>query len=245
MRSLAPALDLLADVIRRPSFRETEVRRQRDLRLASLLQQRDQPNALAELAFYSIVFPAGHPYHNSAGGDSASTASLDSAMVRRFYDRAMRPSNASFVVVGDLTENDARRALAERFGNWRVPGGAPVVPAVTVDPLRQGATHVYLVDKPNAAQSVIDIGWPGVDRISPDYAPLMVMNSLLGGSFTSRLNMNLRENHGYTYGAGSRFSFRRVARPLHRLSRGTHQRHRLVARRVLPGVARRARHADP
>lgn len=213
VRSMAPALDLMADVIRRPTFADAEVRRQRDLRLANLLQQRDQPNALAELAFYSIVYPAGHPYHQSAGGDSASTAALDSATVRRFYDRAIRPGNARVVVVGDLTESVARQALAQRFGDWRGGGAPATVPPVTVEPLRQDGTHVYLVDKPNAAQSVIDIGWPGVDRLSPDYAPLMVMNSLLGGAFTSRLNMNLREAHGYTYGAGSRFSFRKAPGP--------------------------------
>lgn len=213
VRSLAPALDLMADVIRRPTFADAEVRRQRDLRLANLLQQRDQPDALAELAFYSIVYPSGHPYHNGAGGDSASTASLDSIAVRRFYGRAIRPGNARFVVVGDLTEGAARQALAQRFGDWRVAGAPATPPAIAVEPLRQSGTHLYLIDKPNAAQSVIEIGWPGVDRLSPDYAPLMVMNSLLGGAFTSRLNMNLREAHGYTYGAGSRFSFRKAPGP--------------------------------
>ena len=213
VRSLGPALDLLADVIRRPAFLEVEVRRQRELHLASLLQQRDRPNALAELAFYSIVYPSGHPYHHSAAGDSASTAALDSAAVRAFYGKAVRPSNARFVVVGDLAEADARREIARRFGDWRVPGAGAIVPAVTISPLRQAQTRVYLVDKPNAAQSVIEIGWPGANRLSPDYAPLMVMNSLLGGSFTSRLNMNLRETHGYTYGAGSRFSFRKAPGP--------------------------------
>lgn len=213
VRSLGPALDLMADVIRRPAFADAEVRRQRDLRLANLLQQRDQPNALAELAFYSIVYPEGHPYHKSAGGDSTATASLDSASVRQFYGRVIRPSTASFVVVGDLTQRDARQAIAHRFEDWRVAGAAPTVPPVTVAPRRQEGTRVYLVDKPNAAQSVIEIGWPGVDRLSPDYAALMVMNSLLGGAFTSRLNMNLREVHGYTYGAGSRFSFRKAPGP--------------------------------
>ena len=213
VRSLGPALDLMADVIRRPALSEVEVRRQRDLRLANLLQQRDQPGALADLAFNSIVFPAGHPYHNSAGGDSAAVASLDSSAVRAFYARAVRPANARLVIVGDLAADDARAEITRRFGDWSGGGGAVAVPPVTVAPRQQEATTVYLVDKPHAAQSVISIGWPGVDRRSPDYAPLMVMNSLLGGSFTSRLNMNLRETHGYTYGASSRFSFRTAPGP--------------------------------
>jgi len=213
VRTLDPALDLLADVIRRPTFRADEVRRQRDLRLTALLQQRDQPNALADLAFNAVVFPAGHPYHRSAGGDSASIAALDSARVRGFYARAIRPDSARVVVVGDLGEADARARLERRLGDWRVPGPPAVPPAVTVAPHREARTRVYLVDKPGAAQSVITIGWPGVERRSPDYAALMVMNTLLGGSFSSRLNANLREEKGYTYGAGSRFAFRLVPGP--------------------------------
>ncbi len=212
-RSLGPALDLMADVIRRPAFSAAEVRRQRDLRLASLLQQRDQPEALADLAFNAIVFPMGHPYHASAGGDSASVAAFDSAAVRAFYARAVTPGNARVVIVGDISAADARAEMARRLGTWTTSTTRAVAPPLTVAPLRQARTRVYLVDKPNAAQSVINIGWPGVDRLSPDYAPLMVMNSLLGGSFTSRLNMNLREEKGYTYGARSRFNFRRAPGP--------------------------------
>ncbi|MBK9976440.1 MAG: insulinase family protein [Gemmatimonadetes bacterium] len=213
VRSLGPALDLLADVVRRPTFSAAEVRRQRDLRLANLLQQRDQPNALADLAFNAIVYPAGHPYHNSAGGDSASVAAFDSSAVRAFYTRAVRPERASAVIVGDLDASDARAQLARRLGEWAATGTAATAAPVTVAARRETSTRVYLVDKPNAAQSVITIGWPGVDRLSPDYAPLMVMNTLLGASFTSRLNMNLRETHGYTYGASSRFAFRPVPGP--------------------------------
>lgn len=213
VRSLGPALDLLADVVRRPTFSAIEVRRQRDLRLAAILQQRDQPNALADLAFNAIVFPAGHPYHHGAAGDSASIAALDSAAVRAFYRRAIAPANARFVVVGDITDADVRTQLQQRFGDWRADAPVAAAPPITVSPLRQATTRVYFVDKPGAAQSVISIGWPGVDRLSPDYAPLMVMNTLLGASFTSRLNMNLREDKGYTYGASSRFIFRRAPGP--------------------------------
>ena len=213
LRSLGSALDLMADVIARPRFSANEVRRQRDLRLANLLQQRDQPNALADLAFYQVVYPKGHPYHGNANGDSASTALLDSAAVRAFYRRTIRPNLARVVVVGDLADADARAAIAKRFEGWTASGPTAAPAAVTTLPLRQATSRLYLVDKPNAAQSVINIGWPGVDRLSVDYAPLMVMNSLLGGSFTSRLNMNLREQKGFTYGAGSRFSFRKVPGP--------------------------------
>ncbi|MEO7966177.1 MAG: pitrilysin family protein [Gemmatimonadaceae bacterium] len=213
LRSLGPALDLMSDVIQRPTFSTAEVRRQRDLRLTSILQRRDQPGALASLAFHSVVFPQGHPYHNPLSGDSATTASIDSAALRAFYAGAVRPEQARFIVVGDIAEADARTHVAQRFGTWRPIGRAEPLSAVSVVPHVEGRTHIYLVDKPAAAQSVIILGWPGVDRLTPDYAPLMVMNSLLGGSFTSRLNMNLREAHGYSYGAGSDFDFNRSPGP--------------------------------
>jgi predicted Zn-dependent peptidase len=213
VRNLAPALDLMADVMLRPTFGAAEVRRQKDLRIANWLQLRDQPNALGTLAFNSVVFPAGHPYHNSANGDSAATASLDSTAVRAFYDRVMRPDRTTFVVVGDVTQGSITSALEKRFGAWTARGAAPHDPAISVAPLQQTSTRLYLVDKPNAAQSVVTIGWPGVDRRSPDYPALMVMNTMLGGSFTSRLNMNLRETRGYSYGASSGFAFRLVPGP--------------------------------
>lgn len=207
-RNLEPALDLMADVVLRPRFVAADVRRQRDLRLASLLQQKDQPRTLASAAFNRALFPAGHPYRRSLGGDSASTAALDSAMVRNFYDGAYRPLRATFTVVGDIGDAEARTLLERRFGSWTVRGAerrpAPVLVAAT----RTQARRIILVDKPGAAQSVIIIGAPGLERTSPDYAAIQVMNTILGGSFSSRLNSNLRETKGYTYGANSGFQWR-------------------------------------
>jgi zinc protease len=206
-RSLAMALDLMADVVQRPAFTSGDVRRQRQLRAASILQRRDQPNALAALAYSGIIFPAGHPYHNSPDGDSESTQRLDSTRVRSFYTRAYVPSHAKFIVVGDIAPAEATALLATRFGSWTAGGTSAVTPAVTVAPVENTAGKVYLIDKPGAAQSVIVVGGPGVSRLSPDYAALVVMNTLLGESFSSRLNMNLRETKGYTYGVSSRYGW--------------------------------------
>ncbi|HEX6315635.1 MAG TPA: pitrilysin family protein, partial [Gemmatimonadaceae bacterium] len=208
VRNLPAALALMSDVVMRPTFAAEEVRRQRDLRLTSLLQLRDQPNALASLAFNQAVFPPTHPYSRNATGDSVTVATYDSALVRRFYEGAMRPERASFYVVGDVTDGQIRSLLTQHFGSWRSAGTATPLPAVPAAATHPATTRVWLVDKPDAAQSVIIVGWPGVERTSPDYAALQVMNTLLGGSFTSRLNMNLREAKGYSYGAGSGFSFR-------------------------------------
>jgi predicted Zn-dependent peptidase len=211
-RTLAPALDLMADVALRPTFRASEVAKHRGLRLADILQRRDVPSAVASIVSNALVFPAGHPYHASLDGDSASTAVLDSATVRQFYDRIADPRHAVFIVTGDISLADARRLIARRFGRWK----APAHPAVTPPPAAAlpapvvRPTTLFLVDKPGAAQSVIVIANPGVERKSPDYFALQVMNTILGGSFSSRLNQDLRETKGYTYGAGSRFLFRPV-----------------------------------
>jgi zinc protease len=213
VRNLPAALALMSDVVMRPSFAAEEVRRQRDLRLTSLLQLRDQPNALASLAFNQAVYPAAHPYSRNASGDSATVATYDSALVRRFYEGTMRPDRASFFIVGDVTDSQIRALLTQHFGGWRAGGTATPLPTAPAPATHPPTTRVWLVDKPDAAQSVILVGWPGVDRTSPDYAALQVMNTLLGGSFTSRLNMTLREAKGYSYGAGSGFAFRVVPGP--------------------------------
>ncbi len=195
-RTLAPALDLLADVVLRPSFRAADVKQQRDLRLASILQRRDQPSILATLAFSQVVFPVGHPYHRAADGDSTSTAALDSSTVRAFYDGAFVPGRSKFVVGGDVSETEIRGLLSSRFGAWKARATAAAMPAVTVAPVSNAAVRLYLVDKPGAAQSVIYLGGPGADRLGADYPALTVMNTILGGSFSSRLNSLLRETRG-------------------------------------------------
>ena len=208
-RTLAPALDLLADVTLRPTFQAAEIKRQRDLRLANLVQQKDLPGVVASLAYSAIVFPEGHPYHRPIGGDSAATARLDSAVVRGFYRNVARPERATVIVAGDVTLAEIRGELERRFGSWRSDGPAVAQSGETAapPPPPMRPTAVHLIDKPGAAQSVIRIGHPGVERTNPDFYAIQVMNTLLGGSFSSRLNTNLRETKGYTYGARSGFDF--------------------------------------
>ena len=210
-RQLGPALDLMADVVLRPVFADSEITRQRDLRRTQILQQRDQPVAMAALAFPAIVFGSQHPYGRPLGGTEASTALLDRAQVAQFYRTYYRPQNTKLLIVGDITLAEAQALVAARFGSWArettpaaPPPAAPAAPA---------ARTIFLVDKPGAAQSVIRIGNVGVPRSSADFFPLQVLNTILGGSFTSRLNQNLRETHGYTYGANSQFAMRRMAGP--------------------------------
>jgi len=207
-RRLEAALDLLADVVLRPTFSDSEVARQRELRGAQLVQQRDEPVAVASVAFPAIVYGPAHPYGHPLNGTDAATAALTRDRVAEFYRAYYRPNAARMLMVGDITLAQARGLVATRFGAWErgdvpeVAGGSAAAPA---------ARAVYLIDKPGAAQSVIRIGHLGPARSTPDWYALEVLNTILGGAFTSRLNQNLRETHGYTYGAFSQFAARRLA----------------------------------
>jgi zinc protease len=212
-RSLRPALQLLATLVLQPTFRTSETKRQQSLRFASLRQSADEPDSVARNAFYAVLYPAGHPYHRPLGGDSAGTARLDSALVRHFWLRTYRPSRAQMIVSGDITAAEAKKLVAHAFRNWRDAADTKHDGNQSVPAPASSETKVYLVDKPGAAQSVIAIGQPGVERKNPDYFALQVMNTVLGGSFSSRLNQNLRETKGYTYGAFSGFVYRPVPGP--------------------------------
>jgi zinc protease len=209
-RRIGPALDLMADVVLRPAFADSEIVRQRELRKNALIQLRDQPTQIAPIAFNAIVFGNDHPYGRPAGGTEASTEKLDRARIVEFYGSYFRPNNAKLLVVGDVTPAEARTLAESRFGSWE----ARAVPALpTPAAPAPGARTFYLIDKPDAPQSVIRIGHVGVPRSTEDFYALRVMNTILGGSFTSRLNMNLRETRGYTYGASSVYDMRRIAGP--------------------------------
>ena len=209
-RRLAEGLDLMADVALRPTFPDSEIARRRELRKTALLQLRDEPTQIAPLAFNAIVFGTQHPYGRPINGNDASVASLDRAAVVRFWQTHYRPNAARLLLVGDITPAEAKALLTSRFGAW-ASGDAPAMPVASAPAPPPRA--FYLVDKPGAAQSVIRIGQVGVARSTPDYFALQVLNTLLGGSFTSRLNQNLRETHGYTYGAGSAFDMRHMPGP--------------------------------
>ena len=206
---LDSALALFADVALRPAFPANELERLRKNRLTSLLQVRDRGPEMANRAYAAIVFgPA--VYGRPLNGDEASTEAVQQSDVRRFYDTYFRPNNATLLVVGDVKPDDIERRVRALFGGWE----RRAVPAATYgQPTPAKATTIYVVDKPGAAQSSFRIGTVGVTRNTPDYFPLTVMNTVLGGSFTSRLNQSLRETKAYTYGASSGFSMRRAPGP--------------------------------
>ena len=208
---LDDALPLMADVVLRPQFNAAELERLRKERLTSLLQTRDNPGALASAAFARVVFGPRHRYGTPAMGNSASNGEMTVADLRGFYTSWYQPRHAHLIVVGDVTAASILPKLEKAFGGLK-NGPAATLPAIDTA-AQHGPRQIYLVDKPGAAQSQIRIGWVGVPRATADYYPLDVLNTVLGGSFTSRLNQNLREQHGYSYGAGSAFDMRLAAGP--------------------------------
>jgi len=171
---------------------------------------KDQGPAIANLAFPAIIYGTGHPYGAATLGTEASVKSLSVADLQNYYTANFKPNNATLIIVGDVTPSQIEEKINAVFGGWQRGD----VPQLTYgDPPKAGTTTIYLIDKPGAAQSSFRIGSVGVPRSTKDYFPLLVMNTILGGSFTSRLNQNLRETRGYTYGAGSRFDMRRAAGP--------------------------------
>jgi zinc protease len=209
---LGEALPLLADVVMRPDFPQAELERLREERLTQFLQARDDPAAIAQTAFPRLLFGPEHRFGSPGAGTEASVKGLTVEDLRGFHAEHFRPDNAVLLVVGDITAAEVHPLLEEHFGGWTVEGRKPA-PAVVPGGRQPERRQVYLVDKPGAAQSQVRIGWVGVPRGTRDYFPIIVMNTVLGGSFTSRLNTNLRETHGYAYGAGSAFDMRRAPGP--------------------------------
>ena len=208
---LADALPLMADVALRPTFPKDELERQRQERLTTILQSRDDPPTIASLAFSRVLYGKGHRYGTAQMGTAETLKSVTTDDLRAYYPSMFRPENATLLAVGDVKADTLMPLLEKSFGGWKATGNAA---SEKLPPTEERTTRqVFLVDKPGAPQSQIRIGSIGVPRSTPDYFPLIVMNTILGGSFTSRLNNNLREVHGYSYGAGSGFDMRLGAGP--------------------------------
>jgi zinc protease len=205
LSKLDSAMGLFADMVMRPMFPQSEVDRLKNERLTTLIQWHDEPRAIASALFNKTLYGDSHAYGTTTLGDENSIRSFTVDDLRQFHARTFTPSNATVIVVGDVSADRVMKLLDRYFGDWK--GEALDIPEVPAVP-QVASREIYLVDKPGAAQSEIRIGRIGVERGSPDYYSTVVLNTILGGSFASRLNQNLRERNGYTYGAGSRFLYR-------------------------------------
>jgi zinc protease len=208
-KNFGATLELLADVTLHPSFPAEEIERQRSSRLAGLVQQRDNPGQVAAQVTASALYGPQHPYGYSEVGTEAGVKGITRADMEAFWKQNFVPNNAALVVAGDISMSELRTLADKAFGSWQ--RGTPARP--TLGNPATTAARVVIVDKPGSPQTQVRVASIGAPRSSPDFRPLQVMNLALGGLFSSRINMNLREEHGYTYGANSQFSFRRAAGP--------------------------------
>ena len=199
----APTLDILADMLENSTFPAASLERLRGQRLVALTQARAQPNAIANRVFPRLLYGSAHPYGQFATEESFKAITRDDIV--SFQKMYFEPGRALVTVVGDVNGTNVKATIDKALAAWAKDGTKPAFnyPAVPAPK----PTSIYLVDKPGAAQSTFAIGNPGPPRSTPDYYALQVMNTLLGGMFQSRLNANIREDKGYSYGVSSNFGF--------------------------------------
>jgi zinc protease len=212
-RFLPQALSLVADMVMRPRFEQRDFDRVRDLRLNRLLQYRDSPPVLADRAFAELLY-RNHPYGHLPIGTEGSLRAITVRDVVRFHARAFRPDQTTVIVVGDGVHDELADAVSRAFEGWRPAGESEPLadPDAFAKPLPP-AHRLAVVHRPLAAQSELRIGHVALPRRTPDYHACVALNMVLGGQFVSRINMNLRQDKGYTYGARTAFEFRRAPGP--------------------------------
>jgi zinc protease len=198
---------LLADVALNPAFASAEIERLKAQRLAALAQAREHAPLLASSVGNRVVYGEGHPLAANALGTEASIQAIDAAALRGFWQAQYRPERAALVVAGDLSEAELRALVERLFGAWKGVGEAPA--ATALPPARPIAARTVVVDKPGAPQTALAVVAPGPFAAAPDAAAIKLMNAGLGGLFTSRINNQLREVKGYTYGIYSGYTMGR------------------------------------
>ena len=204
----AAGFDLLADATLHPAFDPKEIERLRSRRITAVLQEDDDSGAVAYRTADRELYP-NSPYGFPVLGTEASNKSITREDMMAFWRQGYVPSNAFLAVAGDLSESALTELANKYFGGWTGPAFTTRAPATPAAPV----PATYIVDKPASPQTYLTVAGLGASRNTPDFVPLEVMNSALGGLFSSRINMNLREEHGYTYGASSSFQFRRGVGP--------------------------------
>lgn len=193
-------LEILATVVRRPTFATSDVERVRDRLVGELKAREGDPGAIAAVVGDALVFGADHPYGHDARGTVASLKKLTAARVKRFWAERAGPRNAALVLAGDVTLEEAKALAEKHFGKW---SGGPRASKPPADPKPRSALKIAMVDIPGAPQTSIRLSRAVMSRGDPDEAALIILNEILGGSFSSRLNLKLREEKQWTYGAWS------------------------------------------
>lgn len=211
-RHLETGFAIAADVIARPRFDEPEFRRVGELWQNALRRREDDPQSVARVVRAAVLFGPDAPYGHPTSGRLEVARSLAREEVKAFYARHYRPDRATLVVAGDVTRAELDALVAKHLASWKRPSTPPPVRATPTAPLAE-RPRLVLVDRPDAPQSVIAYVAPGIAASDPSAPLLELLNAALGGSFMSRLNQNLREDHHWTYGAGSTFAETRGVGP--------------------------------
>lgn len=209
--NFSKALAYVADVVRNPTFPKSEIDRQRDQDIDALRVAMGQPRSLANFVTARVLFGSG-PYGHNLGGTPESLQRITREDLVKFHQRQYRPDNALLVIAGDIDPQAAFAAAQERLGGWKKGGGAMATVTVKND-AAPPAPRVVVIDMPNAGQSAVVVGRPGLRRVDPAYNVAQVLNSILGGGYSSRLNQEIRIKRGLSYGAGSSFDMRRDVGP--------------------------------
>ena len=196
-------LGILSDMMLNSVFPADALERLRGRTLVNLTQAKDQPVVVGAQVFSRVLYGAGHPYGQRASETSIKAITRDDVVA--FHKAYYQPGRAIITVVGDVTAANVKSSVEKAFAGWAKGGDKPAFDYPKLPELQPA--KIYLVDKPGAEQSVVNIGLPGPSRNTPDYFALQVLNTILGGQFQSRLNANIREQKGYSYGVNSAFSY--------------------------------------
>jgi zinc protease len=210
--NLGGALMLMNEMVSEPRFADASVQRLREERLSEIIQNRSEPRILADEMFAATVYQSGARYAVPLGGDETTVASINTADVKEYHTSNYLPTNATLILAGDVTANSARSFAESAFGKWTASASNARTHKRMADQ-SSGARQIRVIGRAGAQQSEMRVGHVGTSRSVADYFPIVVMNAVLGGLFSSRINLNLREVHGYTYGASSYFDWRREKGP--------------------------------
>jgi len=204
------ATELLGEVISNPVFPEREVERLKAERLAEILQLETEPRGLADEKFSEFLYADESRYAKPDEGSAESVSNLTRGDVEQFYRSNYNSGATTVIITGDISAANARELIIDAFRNW--PSGSSRKQALSAE-ARRNRKSTHIVNKPDAPQSELRVGHVGLPRKHPDFFPTLVMNAVLGGLFGSRINLNLREAHGYTYGASSFYDWRKGPGP--------------------------------
>jgi len=208
---VAMGFPLFAEVLTSPVFPEHELDRLKSERLAERLQILSEPRELADESFMRFLYAEGSRYREPMSGSTASISAINRGNVEEFFKARYTPDAVTVIVVGDIAVDEAVQLVGKSLSVWQGQQQALAVSAGQL--VNREVQAVDIVTKPEAAQAELRVGHVGMSRSHPDYFSVVVMNALLGGLFSSRINLNLRERHGFTYGASSYFDWRRDTGP--------------------------------